>query len=300
MTKFTVPFIIESESKDYVLSKCYEAETETYKLTIETGKQLESPIWIKMQPTNDNLDFTLLIEIGENASASIIEDWSLEVKSEDINYKNQITCAPNSELKYVIMNHTSEDTYITEERSSEVAASAKCHIYAYHFGAKKVDSKMIQKTIGPKAEVYTDIVVKTVNKQDLKFNCEHLYAARDTVGEIGMKGIAQDKGMLNFDGMVNIASTGGGSAGYLQQETLNLSPDTVVKATPGLKIDTNDVKAGHGASVRNLNDEDLFYFGARGIGKDEAKRLLITGFFGKEIEKIREFKSVYETIKRLI
>ena len=125
-------------------------------------------------------------------------------------------------------------------------------------------------------------------------------AARDGSGEIGMKGIAQDKALLNFDGIVNIARTGGGSAGYLQQEALNLSPDTVVKATPGLKIDTNDVKAGHGASVRNLNDEDLYYFAARGIGNAEAKRLLITGFLGKELNKIKAWQPAYDTIRKLI
>ena len=81
---------------------------------------------------------------------------------------------------------------------------------------------------------------------------------------------------------------------------MNLSQDTVVKSVTGLNIDTNDVKAGHGASIRNLNDEDLYYFGARGIDKDEAKRLLITGFLGAEIQKIQHLTSAYETIKKLI
>ncbi|MDH5596892.1 MAG: SufD family Fe-S cluster assembly protein [Candidatus Peregrinibacteria bacterium] len=300
MNHFTLPFIIESDAKNYVLSKCYEEKAETYLLKVEAGTILESPIWVKIRPTEDTLDFTLKVEIGQDSSASIIEDWSLEVKSDDIRYKNLIRCAPNSELKYVILNHTANDTRIVESRNSEIDASAKCHIYSYHFGSKKVDSRIQQKTIGQGAEIFTDIVAKTGAKQDLNFNCEHLYAAREGSGDIGMKGIAEEKAMLNFDGIINIAQNGGGSSGFLNQETLNLSPNTVVKATPGLKIDTNDVKAGHGASVRNLNDEDLYYFGARGISRDEAKKLLIAGFLGAEVKKIENLKPAYDTIKGLI
>jgi len=115
-----------------------------------------------------------------------------------------------------------------------------------------------------------------------------------------MKGIAQDKAILSFDGLVQINKTAGNSTGYLKQETLNLSPNTTVRAVPALKIDTNDVKAGHSATVRNLNDEDLYYFGARGIRKEMAKKLLITGFLGKELKKIRKHKTAYESIKKLI
>ncbi len=300
MTEFNLPFIIESEEKDYVLSKHYEAEKETYWLKIPSQVQLKSPIWIKIKPTEDAVDFTLEIELGESSKASIIEDWSSDVHSDDIEYRNLIKCAPNSNMTYVVLNHTADGAHIREERNTEIDASASCHIYSYHFGSKKVESKMQQKTVGPGAEIFTDIVAKSGAKQDLNFNCEHLYAAKNGSGDIGMKGIAQDQAMLNFDGIVNIAQTGGGSSGFLNQETLNLSPDTVVKATPGLKIDTNDVKAGHGASVRNLNDEDLYYFGARGISKEEAKQLLIAGFLGSEVQKIERFEPAYKTIKTLI
>lgn len=300
MNEFHLPFSIESEEKDYVLSKNYEEKTESYCLKIERNKQLQSPIWIRIKPVDEAVDFKLTVELGEGSSVSIIEDWSSEIRSDDISYQSMLKCAPNSRMTYVALNHTADGAQIRETRNSEIDASASCHIYSYHFGSKKVDSKMQQKTVGQGAEIFTDIVVRGGGRQELNFNCEHLYAAKNGSGDIGMKGIAQEKAMLNFDGIVNIAQTGGGSSGFLNQETLNLSPDTVVKATPGLKIDTNDVKAGHGASVRNLNDEDLYYFGARGISKEEAKRLLITGFLGTEVKKIERFEAAYKTIKTLI
>lgn len=301
MTEFKLPFSIEYPSKkDFVLAKCYEEKRECYKLTIPANKQLEEAIYIKLKPTANDLDLKLVIELGEGSSATIIEDWSNEVKSPTIHFEQHIKCQANSNLKYIVLNCSSQKTEMTEKRTSDVASDAKCHIYTYHFGSKKLDSQLTQTASGRNAEINTDIIAKSATDQDLSFNCEHEYAEKQGAGEVGMKGIAQDKAMLSFDGMVNIKQTGGGSAGYLKQETLNLSPNTTVRAVPGLKIDTNDVKAGHSAAVRNLNDEDLYYFGARGIKKEMAKKLLITGFLGKELKKIKEHKTAYETIRKLI
>lgn len=301
MTDFTLPFIIEHPNlKDFVIAKCYDTKKECYKITIPAGKQLEEAIYIKFKSTGDSMDISLGVELEEGASATIIEDWSMEVKSPTVKFTNHITCQANSNLKYVVLNHSSQKIQMTEKRTSDVADNAKCHIFTYHFGSKKLNSQLTQTASGKGAEINTDIIAKSATDQNLSFNCKHEYAQKQGSGEIIMKGIAQDKAILSFDGLVKINKTAGNSTGYLKQETLNLSPDTTVRAVPALKIDTNDVKAGHSAAIHNLNDEDLYYFGARGIDKEMAKKLLITGFLGKELKKISAHKTAYETIKKLI
>jgi len=296
---FILPFTIESDSSNYVLSKNYE-ENNSFILTIPKNTQLDSPIKLKIKSTAEDLNFKLKIELEEGSSAVIIEDWSSEVQSQFVDFENSIECQANSHLKYVILNSASSKTQVTEKRQSEIHNDAKCDIVSYYFGSKKVTSTLQQKTVGTGAEVNTDVIARSENEQDLNFNYEHFYVGKNGSGEIGMKAVAQDKGMVNLDGMVNIAQTGGGSAGYLQQETLNLSPNTIVKATPGLKIDTNDVKAGHGSSIRNLNEEDLYYFAARGIKPDAAKQLMISGFLGAELEKVQEWEGVLERVRGMI
>ncbi|MBN2306536.1 SufD family Fe-S cluster assembly protein [Candidatus Peregrinibacteria bacterium] len=301
MNEFRLPFIIEYPDKDdFIIAKCYETKQECYKLTIPTGKQLEKAIHIKFRASDTPLSLSLGIELQEGSSAVIIEDWSGDIKVPEINFVNHITCQANSNLTYVVLNGNSHQTKMTEKRVSNIASDAKCHIFTYHFGNKKLTSRLIQKTSGKGAEINTDIIAKVTDDRDLSFDCTHEFAEKQGSGEIVMKGIAQGSAMLNFDGLVNIKKTGGGSAGYLKQETLNLSPDTTVRAVPALKIDTNDVKAGHSAAIRNLNEEDLYYFGTRGIEKETAKKLLITGFLEKELKKIKKHKTAYEEVRKLI
>ncbi len=299
MNNFTLPFEVKSETKDYVLSKLYD-QKDSYLLKIPAGKHIEQVINIRIKPTGHDLSFTLNVKLEACSSAVIIEDWACDVESENVNFTHHIECMENSNLKYVILNSASDKTTITENRSSDIHSDSRCDIYSYYFGSRKVNSKLVQRAVGKGASVFTDIIAKSENEQDMNFDCEHKYIGRNGNGEIGMKAVVKDRAMMNLDGMINIEKTGGGSAGYLKQETLNLSQNTQVKATPGLKIEHNDVKAGHGSSIRNLNDEDLYYFAARGIDEETAKNLLIRSFLGSELGKIQKWDTVYTAVKKLI
>ena len=55
---------------------------------------------------------------------------------------------------------------------------------------------------------------------------------------------------------------------------------------PGLDIDTNEVKATHSASVAQVDEDQVFYLRARGLPEDEAKKMIILGFFEPVISRI--------------
>ena len=56
---------------------------------------------------------------------------------------------------------------------------------------------------------------------------------------------------------------------------------------PNLEIETGEiVGAGHASATGRFDDEQLFYLQARGIPEDEARRLVVRGFFTELIQKI--------------
>ena len=67
---------------------------------------------------------------------------------------------------------------------------------------------------------------------------------------------------------------------------LKIGEKTLANSIPSLKIDANDVKASHGATVGQINEEHLFYLMARGLSRGEAERLIVEGFFEPIIMKI--------------
>jgi Fe-S cluster assembly protein SufD len=70
-------------------------------------------------------------------------------------------------------------------------------------------------------------------------------------------------------------------------KNLLLSPEALVFTRPQLEIYANDVKCTHGATIGRLDEEAAFYLRARGIGKDEARDLLIRAFALDVLDKIR-------------
>jgi len=65
-----------------------------------------------------------------------------------------------------------------------------------------------------------------------------------------------------------------------------LSDGATINTKPELQILADDVRCTHGATVGQLDEEAMFYLRARGIGKTDARDLLIYAFARDIIERI--------------
>ncbi|HEU5097635.1 MAG TPA: Fe-S cluster assembly protein SufD [Roseiflexaceae bacterium] len=100
------------------------------------------------------------------------------------------------------------------------------------------------------------------------------------------KTVVDDAGYSTFDGMVKIERSGQGTNSRLEEHAIHLSPKSRSDSIPGLQIDANDVKAGHASTSGQIDDEQLFYMLSRGIRRDEAIHMIVTGFFEPVIERL--------------
>ena len=74
---------------------------------------------------------------------------------------------------------------------------------------------------------------------------------------------------------------------YELNRNLVLTDGARADSVPNLEIETGDIEgAGHASSTGRFDDEHLFYLQARGIPEDEARRLVVRGFFADIINKI--------------
>lgn len=69
------------------------------------------------------------------------------------------------------------------------------------------------------------------------------------------------------------------TAGHLLEENIIVWKQVKIKTLPMLDVRSNDVKASHGARIQTLDKKKLFYLQARGLADQEAKQLLIGGYF---------------------
>jgi len=92
------------------------------------------------------------------------------------------------------------------------------------------------------------------------------------------KGILDGKARGVFNGRIRVRPDAQKTDAKQTNKTLLLSDDAQVNTKPQLEIFANDVKCTHGATVGQLSEDALFYLRARGIGRDDARALLVRAF----------------------
>ncbi len=65
-----------------------------------------------------------------------------------------------------------------------------------------------------------------------------------------------------------------------------MSPEAEVDSRPQLAIDANDVKCSHGASIGQIDEQELFYLQSRAISRDDAKAMLASAFVADVVGRI--------------
>lgn len=139
----------------------------------------------------------------------------------------------------------------------------------------------LQSTVtGHNGESAVDWMFYAKGTEHQTLSVRNIFQASNGRGEILMRGVAEEKGHAECRGLIDIGLHGGGTNTYLTQEVLMLDASSKIDAVPSLEIKTNDVKASHSATVARVTEEDLFYFGARGIAPQEARRMFVIGFLG--------------------
>ncbi|OBG34625.1 Fe-S cluster assembly protein SufD [Mycobacterium sp. E3198] len=88
-------------------------------------------------------------------------------------------------------------------------------------------------------------------------------------------------------GDVLIRADATGTDTFEVNRNLVLTDGARADSVPNLEIETGEiVGAGHASATGRFDDEQLFYLRSRGIPEEQARRLVIRGFFGEIIAKI--------------
>ena len=87
-------------------------------------------------------------------------------------------------------------------------------------------------------------------------------------------------------------------AGQLSRSLL-LAPRATVNIKPNLQIIADDVKCSHGAAISDLEEEQIFYFQARGIDPQSARSILVFSF-GAEVLSQFEYPKLQKRIESTV
>jgi Fe-S cluster assembly protein SufD len=121
------------------------------------------------------------------------------------------------------------------------------------------------------------------------------HSVPDCRSYVGYRGALQGQSAHTvWVGDVLIRATATGTETYEINRNLLLTEGARADSVPNLEIETGEVvSAGHASATGRFDDEQLFYLMARGITEDQARKLVVGGFFAEllnriPVEEIRE------------
>ncbi len=186
------------------------------------------------------------------------------------------------------------------EVNVEVESGAKVETTVVHVGNRGGKLNVIGNVRDSDAVSDIKVLYFADNADGLKVRVRNDFHKRDSSGNITVKGVVANKAKVEIFGEIGIAQTAGGTDSSLDQHALICGKGSRVRQLPILEINTNDVKAAHGATVSKVQDADLFYFLSRGISKDIAFMLSVNGFLASLLGDIEDFGEHYDSMIALL
>jgi Fe-S cluster assembly protein SufD len=113
------------------------------------------------------------------------------------------------------------------------------------------------------------------------------HAVPNTTSDLLYKGALKEVSRSEYSGLIKVAKGAQGTDAYQANRNIVLSERAVARSIPQLEIEANEVRCTHGATVSPVEEEHIFYLMSRGIDRVTAQKLVVFGFFGDVLDRIR-------------
>ena len=114
------------------------------------------------------------------------------------------------------------------------------------------------------------------------------------------KAVASEYSHCIFNGSIEVPQKAQKTEAAQLSRNLLLSKRARIDTKPELEIVADDVRCTHGATVSQLQDEELFYLLSRGIDKERANSLLLKGYYDEVISHFPKSARKWNFVEKLI
>src|SRR3989338_2647586 len=227
----------------------------------------------------------LLIFVKEHTTLHITE----RIKGEGTRTsKVEIIAEPFSQVHYTTLQMLEKGVHLTTKKAI-VKENATVTWKEIVLGGDHVKSTIISDLQGEHAHTNIDSLFFGVQQQMFDMHSIAHHQAPHTHSLITAKGCLDHHAKAISHGLIEITPQAPYSEGSQNESTLLLSDEAESNAIPDLIIHHDEVKCSHAASVGHIDQESLFYLMSRGLTEQEAKKLIVEGFFAdSEDEEVQQ------------
>lgn len=281
------------------------SQTNWAHLTVQKGTQHTKPLYVcfTQAPENENeisqARLSVTVESGAELSVyEVHEDAQAETKSCS-NDVLSFELKPNAQVQHVkatYLNKTS--THIGKTKAS-LERDARFETLSFSLGGKLVrhNVRLDLYEEGAHAEAL-GLYALQVDQHADHFVQLHHHAPHSTSDQL-YKGILADESRGVFTGKVVVERHAQKVDSAQLNKNLILGKKAHADTRPQLEVYADDVKCAHGATVGQIDEDEIFYLQSRGLGYQEAQFLLCHAFGAETLQKVKSPQLLAELTRRL-
>jgi Fe-S cluster assembly protein SufD len=230
-----------------------------------------------------------LIKLEEGASLTLVEEWVSPNEDPSLLAPVvEIDLARGAHLTHVIFQLCGDQTVLQSTVRARVGQDARYEVCWSMVGAAWQKSYFETLMLGEGSDAR--LVGLCVGRQRQHYDVQTLqdHVARGAVSDLLYRVAVADRSRSVYAGLIRVEEGAQKTNAYVQNRNLLLSPQAKTDSNPTLEILANDVRCTHGSTAGRIDDNQLFYCESRGIDREQARRLIVEGFFADVVDAVPE------------
>jgi Fe-S cluster assembly protein SufD len=228
-----------------------------------------------------------LVEVGEGARLRIVEHHVGEAQTGHLtNIVRDIGMHENAHLDWTVIQQADADATLLRRSRVRLHDDAALDLHALELGGKLVRHEIRAELAGARSRFDSRGAFVLHGRQHSDMEVLVTHRGRDSVSNAVWRGVAGDRARGVVHGRILVQPGADGADGSFYNKNMLLSPDAEIDTRPALEIYADEVKANHGATVGQLDENVLFYLRSRGVPLDLARQMLVRAFCSVALEGV--------------
>jgi Fe-S cluster assembly protein SufD len=228
-----------------------------------------------------------LIVVGAHASVTFIDRYvSADLTRAFSDAVTEIVVGDGARVRYASIQDWGKGVTHLGVQRALVGRDADIRTLAIGFGAdlSRAEAETILAEPGGFSEMLGIFFADGEQHFDHRTLQDHV--APNCKSDLLYKGALRDRSRAVYSGWVHVRPDAQKTNAMQTSRNIVLSEHAKADAIPNLEIEANDVRCGHAASVGPVDEETIFYLQSRGITREDAERLIVSGFFQEVLDRV--------------
>ncbi len=200
----------------------------------------------------------------------------------------ECSVAEGAQMTHIRLQDEATEAFHLSTVYADIAERGVYDSFGLNLGGRLARNEVHARLLGPHAAAHLNGAQLLAGSQHSDFTTVVSHKAPSCASRQTVKNVLTGHSRGVFQGKIEVDRIAQKTDGYQMNQALLLSAESEIDCKPQLEIYADDVKCSHGATVGELDAEQLFYLRSRGVPLAQARSLLVRAFLAEALDPIAD------------